>query len=206
MLPTPTWSALVLLAGCVTAPDVRMVPENVSVADPSAGNLRTEIGHWWKPLGDQALHELISTGLADSPSMQIALARLAQAEVDVTVARAARWPWVQGSGTREVFNFSDRTPDTRTDLGAIGLGWDTGLWGKRRLDIQQARQFRDQRWFEREAVALALSTSIAETYYQIAELRMQGAVLASQIEVSEGLDRAEAMWMRALEKLEAAEA
>ncbi len=182
-------TALTAITGCVSAPDVQIVPETVLDAALSDGEPRKTIAPWWDDLDDEALHGLISAGLESSPSPQIALARLAQAEADLAVARSARWPSLFGGATREVREFSEPDPDTRTDLGALGLSWDAGLWGKRRLEIEDARQFREQRWFEHQAVELALSASIAEAYYQIVELRTQGLLLAAQIQVSRDLER-----------------
>ena len=185
--------AIVLLwmTGCVTAPDVLMVPDTVRQPDVSVlgGEPRGGTDSWWRQLDDDLLHHLIESGLQGSPSPKIALARLAQAEADLTVARSALFPSLQGRGTREVINFSGRDPDTRADLGSLDIGWDVGLWGKRRLEIEDAQQFRKQRWFEHQSVELALSTSIAETYYQIVELRTQGVLLAAQIQVSKDLER-----------------
>ncbi len=182
-----------LISGCVTAPPVDLLPEAVLEENASRGEVRDEIrvemDVWWKRLDDDVLHHLITTGLAGNPTPQIALARLAQAEADLAVTQSARWPSLQGRGTRQVREFSGSDPDTRSDLGSLDIGWDAGLWGKRRLEIEQARQFREQRWFEHQAVELALSTSIAETYYQIVELRSQGSLLAAQIRVSQDLER-----------------
>ncbi|MEM7099261.1 MAG: TolC family protein [Pseudomonadota bacterium] len=178
------------LAGCVTAPDVQMLPEAVSISEiEKHGEIRTEAVQWWLVLDDDLLHQLITQGLAGSPSSHIALARLAQAEADLKIAQADRWPDLVGLGRRDARNFSGREPDTRADLGALGLSWDAGLWGKRRLEIEFAQQFRQQRWFEHQTARLVLSASIAETYFQIVELRNQGALLAAQTQVSRDLER-----------------
>ncbi len=185
------WIPLVAaLAGCVSAPPVQTLPEPVRAMNAAAfGDVpRRETGAWWTQLHDDVLGELIAAGLAGSPSPRIALARLAQAEADLTVARSARWPMMQAIGSREVRDFSGSDPDTRSDLAGLDLRWDAGLWGKRRLEIERARQFREQRWFEHQAVALALSSSIAETYYQVVEQRTQSSLLAAQVRVSRDLE------------------
>jgi outer membrane protein TolC len=179
------------MAGCVTAPEVQMVPNFVHDADPPFFDTepRDEMAPWWLHFDDDYLHGLIDAGLAASPSPKIAMARLSQAESNLAVAQSALWPLLQGRGSREDINFLGRDPDTRADLGAFELGWDFALWGKRRLEIEDAQQFREQRWFELQAVELALSTTIAETYYQIVELKTQDVLLTAQIEVSKDLER-----------------
>ncbi len=183
--------AVVLLSGCVSAPEVRLVPEGISQEEMSMQHppIRVDNVPWWSSFDDDVLDALISQGLGGNPSRQIALARLAQAETELNVAKASRWPWLQARGNREVFEFRGRDPDTRTDIGALETGWDAGLWGKRRLAIEQAEQFQQQRWFEQQAIVLALSASIADVYYQIVERRTQGSLLAAQTSVSRDLER-----------------
>jgi NodT family efflux transporter outer membrane factor (OMF) lipoprotein len=179
------------MSGCVSAPDVQMVPDLVR-GDASSffGNEpRGHIGQWWRYIDDCGLHRMIDTGLAGSPSPKVAMARLAQAESDLAVAQSTLWPSLQGQASRKDVYLSGQEPDTRSDLGSLELGWDFGLWGKRRLEIENARQFRAQRWFELKAVELALSTTIAETYYQIIELKAQEVLLTGQIGVSKDLER-----------------
>jgi outer membrane protein TolC len=179
------------MSGCVSAPEVQMVPDLVR-GDASSffGNEpRGQIGQWWRYIDDDGLHRMIDTGLAGSPSPKVAMARLAQAESDLAVAQSTLWPSLQGQASRKDVYLSGQEPDTRSDLGSLELGWDFGLWGKRRLEIENARQFRDQRWFELKAVELALSTTIAETYYQIIELKAQEVLLTGQIGVSKDLER-----------------
>ena len=179
------------VTGCVSAPDVSIVPQEVAQTNLSlfGGDTRNTHELWWQELHDPELNELISTGLMGSPTTQIALARLAQAEQELIIAKSARWPSLSANGNRDVRNFQDSVVDTRADLGVIGFGWDLGLWGKRRLEIENARQFRDELWFTHQSVELALSTSIAETYYEIVESRAQGELLDAQLQVSRDLER-----------------
>jgi outer membrane protein TolC len=179
------------MSGCVSAPEVQMVPDLVRGDAPSffGNEPRGQIGQWWRYIDDDGLHWMIDTGLAGSPSPKVAMARLAQAESDLAVAQSTLWPSLQGQASRKDVYLSGQEPDTRSDLGSLELGWDFGLWGKRRLEIENARQFRDQRWFELKAVELALSTTIAETYYQIIELKAQEVLLTGQIGVSKDLER-----------------
>ena len=182
---------LTLITGCVTAPPVEQLPNELSDDDASlfGGETRLEHSSWWEPLGDGSLHQLIQLGLQRNPSPQAAMARLAQAQADLAVAKSMRWPSLLGSGSRQVQRFNGSDPNTRSDTAGLNLVWDAGLWGKRRLLIDDAQQFSEQRWFEHKAVELALSTSIAETYYQIVELKAQIALLENQIQVSRELER-----------------
>jgi outer membrane protein TolC len=102
------------MAGCVTAPEVQMVPNFVHDADPPFFDTEPggEMAPWWLHFDDDDLHGLIDAGLAASPSPKIAIARLSQAESNLAVAQSALWPLLQGRGSREDINFLGRDPDT----------------------------------------------------------------------------------------------
>ena len=189
-----------LLAGCVTPQTVQPIPDAVaSTTNLFAGEQREAPVAWWESLNDGALNDLIETGLAGSPSAQIALARLAQSESDLKIAQSARWPSLQGSASRDVRKFSGPGTDTRADLGALGLSWDLGLWGKRRLEIEDAREFRNQRWFEHQSAQLMLSAAIGQIYYQTVEQKRQSLLLEAQLQVSTDLEKlVEARFRRGL--------
>ena len=182
--------SIFLIMGCVSAPRVQLIPEAVlSAPDLNEGTTQKTTLHWWLSLQDEMLDELIEFGLEGSPTPQVALARFEQAQIGFEVIKANRWPSLLGLGSRDVRNISGTSSDTRSDLGVLGFSWDAGLWGKRRLEIENARQFKKQRWYEYQSVQLALSASIAETYFQIIEQQMQLALLNSQLEVSRDLER-----------------
>lgn len=181
--------SLLLVTGCVRAPQVQLIPAALENNKLSDVDTQRTGNYWWRSLQDSELNSLIIQGLDQNPSAQIALARLAQAQTDLQIAKASRWPSVVASGTRNVQNFSDSQADTRSDLGSLDIGWDFGLWGKRRLQIQAAQQLQQALWFEHQSVALAISTSIADTYYRVVEHNRQSALLAAQIQVSQDLEQ-----------------
>ena len=182
--------SIFLIMGCVSAPRVQLIPEAVlSAPGLNEGATQKTTLHWWLSLQDEMLDELIELGLEGSPTPQVALARFEQTQIGFEVIKANRWPSLLGLGSRDVRNISGTSSDTRSDLGVLGFSWDAGLWGKRRLEIENARQFKKQRWYEYQSVQLALSASIAETYFQIIEQQMQLALLNSQLEVSRDLER-----------------
>ncbi|MEM7218259.1 MAG: TolC family protein [Pseudomonadota bacterium] len=179
---------LVLLVGCVQAPHVELVPEALRTQPAPDRASSVPMAAWWQPLHDPVLSGLIDAALRDSPSTQIAEARINQAQLQIQIARGSLWPSIGAQGRRDVMNFSDNTVDTRADLGALSLNWDAGLWGRRRLQIYVAKCFSDQRWFEAQQVALLLSTQVADTYFQIVEGYTQGDLLAEQMRVSRDLE------------------
>lgn len=178
---------VLVLTGCVSAPDVSPIPELVQ--NPTAAQpRRASNAGWWTLLADDKLNQLMQVGLSGSPTNRAASARVAQAEAGLKVARAARWPTLTAAASGDAQNVSG-AEDSRADLGSLGLTWDAGLWGKRRLQIDAAREFLNERWFEHQSVQLTLSALIAETYFQIVEQKLQSALLADQLKVSIDLER-----------------
>ena len=146
--------SILLIGGCISAPGVEPIPQSVygepNLLNESIGQKTTS--HWWLSLQDEKLNELIELGLRGSPTGQIALARFAQAQMGLKIKGANRWPSFLGSSSREVQNVSGSSASARSNFGSLGLSWDANLWGKRSLQIERVRQFKNQRWYEYQLV------------------------------------------------------
>lgn len=183
------FSLVLMVMGCVNAPSVQPVPD--ALLEASSVEKQTEKKakpFWWLSLQDETLTELIELGLRESPTTQIALARLAQAKTGIDIAEANAFPSLLGLGSRESRNTSRDNPDVRSNLGTLVFSWNANLWGKQSLVVNKARGFENERWFEYQSVQLALSADIAKTYFQIAAQQMSTKLLTDQLNVSENLE------------------
>ena len=90
---------VLMLIGCVSAPSVQPVPDALLEA-PSVEKqtITRAMPFWWLSLQDETLTELIEIGLRESPTTQIALARLAQAKTGIDIAEANALPSLLGLG------------------------------------------------------------------------------------------------------------
>ena len=107
-LLTNAWrrSALVLLAGVLSAcaGHQRLQPAlheldtgPLGVSPPTALDAPLEASAWWEAWGDARLSALIDQALADSPTVQVAQARLQRAQAQERFARGSDLPQVQAA-------------------------------------------------------------------------------------------------------------
>src|SRR5690348_13239786 len=89
-----------ILCGCVSRGDWR--PVHAATPDSLTATRSLSTAHvdsaawptdtWWHQLGDPQLDTLIDEALAGSPSLEVAQARLREAQAETTRTRSTRWP------------------------------------------------------------------------------------------------------------------
>jgi NodT family efflux transporter outer membrane factor (OMF) lipoprotein len=136
---------------------------------------------WWTQFQDPQLDQLITEGLAGSPTLRVAEARTRAALAQARVAQAARLPQIdaKGSVTRERFPEQSLIPppyggswDTFSDLEAT-LSWEIDFWGKNRAAYGQALGAARAAELDSRAARLALSANIAHSYVQLERAYLQ---------------------------------
>jgi len=134
---------------------------------------------WWKAYGDPQLDQLIAEGLAGSPDIAAAAARLARAQGAAESAGGALGPNIgaQGSAGKVKQSYNNGfprqfLPKGWVDTGTINLqfGLDLDLWGKNRALLRAALSERDAARVEAAEARLALASSIAAAYADLARL------------------------------------
>jgi NodT family efflux transporter outer membrane factor (OMF) lipoprotein len=175
--------ALLPLAAC--APDLGNAPAPRSAASLAAvRTIPSENGAWpgdgwWQRYNDPQLNALIAEGLAGSPDIATAAARLARAEGLARAAGGDTLPRLSGSATGtairqleshglpEEFNLSG-TPL----IGATMLrgGFDLDLWGKNRAKLRAVLRDRDAARVEAAEARITLAAAIAQSYADLARL------------------------------------
>lgn len=134
---------------------------------------------WWKAYGDPQLDQLITEGLAGSPDIASAAARLARAQGQAESAGGALGPNLvaQGSAGKVKQSYNNGfprefLPKGWVDTGTLNLqfGLDLDLWGKNRALLRAALNERDAARVEAAEARLALASSIAAAYADLARL------------------------------------
>jgi NodT family efflux transporter outer membrane factor (OMF) lipoprotein len=134
---------------------------------------------WWKAYGDPQLNQLIDEGLAGSPDVAAAIARLSRAEGVVGTDRAPLGPTLNGEGSagkvKQSYNNGfprEFLPKGWKDTGNLDLrfGLDLDLWGKNRAQLRGALAERDAVRVEAAEARLMLASSIAAAYADLARL------------------------------------
>lgn len=172
-----------LLAGCASVPDlgprpVAAAPESLEsrVALAGAEGAWPTEG-WWQALGDAQLDALIAEGLAGSPDMAIAAARVRAAEALAQQAGAALLPRVgaeaSAGGVQQSRNMGippQFVPEGVQDTGHVAatFAFDVDLWGRNRAALAAATSEAEAARVDAAQARLMLTTGIASAYADLA--------------------------------------
>jgi NodT family efflux transporter outer membrane factor (OMF) lipoprotein len=138
---------------------------------PSAG--------WWKAYGDTQLDALIEEGLAGSPSVAVADARLRRARAFEGSARGALAPQISAGAQlnqqKQSYNYltpPEMTPQGWNDYGRASLdfSWELDFWGKNRAALAAATSEAVAASADGTQARLALSSAIASSYAELSRL------------------------------------
>jgi outer membrane protein, multidrug efflux system len=129
---------------------------------------------WWQRYQDPTLDRLVTTALADSPTLAAAHARFDGARAAVRLAAAAVGAHVDASAQAVRQRLSDNglfPPKllgfnwySQSDLG-LAASYTFDWWGKQRASVEAATNEAHAAAAERAAAALVLSGSVVDTYF-----------------------------------------
>jgi len=204
-------AALVLLTACVAGPDYRKadvpLPVTWKVEAPwreSRPDDAAPKGPWWQRFGDPQLDALAQQALANSPSLALAEARLAQSRAVLSATSAAVLPQLglgaraarqRTSANRPLSSYSSPNFSTVQNdlLLAMSVNYEFDFAGRVQRSVESASASLEQSAADLENVRLLLTTDLATTYYNLRALDIELDVL----------DRAIALLDRALELVKA---
>lgn len=147
---------------------------------------------WWHTFGDAQLDGLIQHALEHSPTLALAQSRLVRAQAAAGFTRTGSLPQatldVDGSYGHQSENYVMPKPPLgkggeyiSQGRAAIDFSFDLDLWGRNAALIKAANAQGDAAAFDRDAARLALTTSIARSYAQLAaQYALQDVLLATQ--------------------------
>ncbi|MDL2283543.1 efflux transporter outer membrane subunit [Oxalobacter sp. OttesenSCG-928-P03] len=172
------------LAGCAWMPELEshaeMKPVEAYQGDQTLKG--TQPGwpedQWWEAYGDPQLATLIEEGLAGSPNMTIAEARLRRAVAMAGLAESALYPDVDANASVSMEKQSYKHIMGRNakrgwrDYGqaTLDFSWEIDFWGKNRAAYAAATSAAEAAEAERAEAELVLTTSIASEYGELARL------------------------------------
>lgn len=174
------------LGGCVSSSDktqaTAVQAQQLGLDD--AAQIQWPDAQWWKTFADPQLDGLIAQAVANSPSMEIASARVRQAQQAAVAARAIKDPSValnaQVNRQRYSENYiypdppgGDFVTDSRV---ALDFTYEFDFWGGQRATITGARQQLAAEQAERAAAELVLSISVAQSYFSLQHSAIETAL------------------------------
>lgn len=216
-----TWIALAaagaLLAGCASYRGIELDGQpihDVRIPVPATlagANSQWPAEEWWKAYGDPQLNQLMERALSTSPTLATARGRLRHAQAATDMSRSGSSPQVSATANASYGRLSENYIIPRPPFGpggtyvsqglaVLNFGYDIDLWGKNEALISAADAQLKAATHDRDAARLALTTSIARAYAQLASgydlqdileaTRIQrGAIRKlAQLRVANGLD------------------
>ncbi len=174
-----------LLAGCAVPASKPMV---AAVSDGALG-LSGEVApviaaDWWHGFGDPQLDRLVGDAVANSPSLDAALARIAQAQAVLATRNADTGPDVTLDAQEQYARLSGRYTIPPPFAGstrfvgsvAANLNWNLDLFGRQKAAIAGARASVQAAALDLSAARLSLSGAVVQTYIDLARAEAQAAI------------------------------
>ncbi len=187
--------AALALAGCANYAGIHSDKTITQAATLEASqSLPNEGGQWpsldWAShFGDPQLPKLIDEALAGSPSIAQAQARIGKAQSLIESTRSDLVPKVNGSYsvTRERLTANGLYPpgfggNWFTDNNVLAsASWDLDLWGKNRARVNASLSQEKAAEADMQEARIALASSVARTYNQLAQLYALRDIAAREI-------------------------
>jgi NodT family efflux transporter outer membrane factor (OMF) lipoprotein len=173
------------LTGCAAQPGsdaaktLRPQTEFVSSQSFAAASGPWPAQGWWKVYGDAQLDALVEEGLAGSPSVAVADARMRRAHAGQDSAHGALAPQASANTSlteqRQSYNYlspAAMTPQGWNDYGrsTLDFSWELDFWGKNRAALAAATSEAYAAHADADQARLALSSAIASSYAELARL------------------------------------
>ncbi len=183
------------LAGCTTVgPKYAGAPDAAPGAAARSAFLRGDAAtttatapsaRWWDALNDPVLGSLIDKGLANSPNIAAANARIAQARAGLAANKTALIPTLNVSGAVPYINVPSNIlggNDTgRTDTTIYNVGfdssWELDLFGGTRSKITAAGARAEAAEAEDAGRIDALMRALQEIQFEILRMENQEAII-----------------------------
>lgn len=191
-------SGTLLLTACAgfhpIAQNIKQI-DTVSFAKPNALNQSSDAwpkDEWWFSYKDTQLNQLMQHALANSPTLAAAQARIARAQASADLGRAVDRPQIGAGIDASYGRQSENYLIPHPPLGpagqyisqgqaAVNFGYELDVWGKNAALIRAADAQVKAATFDRDAARLALTTSIARAYAQLAaQYEVQDVLNATQ--------------------------
>lgn len=199
---------VLLLAGCMTAPDVRAP----SLASPEAA-LRARAEHvakeatmveeqapseWWQLFGDATLTALQAEAAKSNLDLLGAAARIEESRAQLGLANAARRPQLSADASYARSAISENSPmaalgapTNASDNWSLGLqaGWELDLWGHLRYLSESAEARLEVSDYGMAAVKVSVAGDVARTYLLLRGVQAQQTIIEENRQIAENLVR-----------------
>lgn len=167
-------------AGCslvphYVRPQVDVAGRWASLTEAAGSAVQTRAG-WWRSFSSPELDRLMARALIGNLNLQAAVARVAQARGTAEIDAAPLWPALTLVGTQDQ---STGLKNSQTHQLFGQATYEIDFWGKNRAAAASGAALADASAFDADTVAMTLSASLADIYFQILSLRERVALARS---------------------------
>jgi multidrug efflux system outer membrane protein len=182
----------IALAGCAATPPPALPAADVPPAFEQAPARNAPIwpaGDWWTRYGDPQLAALIEKAQAGNLDIVQAQARLRQADARARQAGAALLPTLGlNASVNSLYGQTGGVSAHETDYSAgLGASYELDFWGRNRDLANAADAATAASAADRRTVALTVTGSVANAYFQLLSLRERIAVAQANLESSRAI-------------------
>lgn len=139
---------------------------------------------WWTAFGDAQLDRLVADAIAGNPRLEVALARVAQAQAVLATRDAENGPDVTFDGSAQIARLSGRYTIPPPYAGTVrflgtaqaNLNWNLDLFGRQKAAIAGARASVQAAALDVAAARLAIAGSVVQTYIDLALAEGQATI------------------------------
>jgi multidrug efflux system outer membrane protein len=177
-----------LFTGCTVGPDYKRpevpVPASWRTVDEASGSI-TNL-KWWQLFEDQTLQKLIRTALNNNNDLQLAVARVAEAEALLGIARSAQFPDLNAGSRYHNDRVSETSFPPIDKLGVnpnmdmyradLRTSFEVDLWGRLRRATEAARAELLATEENQQTVVMTLVAEVAQAYFDLLELDREAEI------------------------------
>lgn len=174
------------MTGCASHAPVAEPPPKVDL--PAAWTAAETSKHqewpdknWWQRFGSPELTRLVDEGQSSNLELAGALARVRQAEAEARIAGVSLLPAANFySDASRAMPIGRGSASTSAGSG-VQVSYEVDFWGKNKASVASAEASLDANRFDRQTVALTVTSGIVSTYLQVLSLHDRLAVAREHV-------------------------
>jgi NodT family efflux transporter outer membrane factor (OMF) lipoprotein len=178
--------ACAILTGCASHAPVAEPPPRVDL--PAGWTVAETSQHqewpdknWWQRFGSPELTRLVDEGQSSNLELAGALARVRQAEAEARIAGVSLLPAANVySDASRAMPIGRGSASTSAGSG-LQVSYEVDFWGKNKASVASAEASLEANRFDRQTVALTVTSGIVSTYLQVLSLHDRLAVAREHV-------------------------
>lgn len=183
-------SVALMFTGCAFTPDQTLPTTPLPVAETKV----TVQKDWWQYFNDPVLNQLIEAALANNQNLALVTAKVDESRAKLGIASSETLPKIDIGGGAQRAEMSKNQTGSGSLISndfklAAQASWEIDLWGRIRNSTEAARQDLMAVQYNRDAAELALTTEVAQSYFNLraldAQLEITKNTVKSRIESNE---------------------